>query len=300
MRTFASYCSIKQPMFIANPIYDTAFKHLMENNRVARFFVETIIDLPVECITVAPQEYTWFKPLSDFESGSISDEFKALELLSILRYDFVATIRTPDGYKKVLIEIQKAKNDIDLMRFRNYLGEQYKRKDRITIYLLGFKLSETDAIVIHVSRTYKDVITQKELHVKSAFIECLTHDSYVVQIPRIEGKSRTRLEKMLNVFEQNDFYDDKGIIKRFVHETDDDNIRLMLDILYHVGADPKKREEIEIEWRSYDLWLHEIVSRDKQLVEQNKALAEKDKTIGEKDKTIEEKDKTIEEKDKTI
>ena len=301
-------------MFIANPIYDTVFKHLMENERVARFFVETIINQPVESIAVAPQEYTWFKPLSEFESESISDEFKIYELLSILRYDFVATILTPDGYKKVLIEIQKAKNNIDLMRFRNYLGEQYKRKDKIvvdgqeieeplpiiTIYLLGFKLPETDAIVIHVSRTYQDVITQTELHVKSEFIECLTHDSYVVQIPRIEGKNRTRLEKMLNVFEQNDFYDDKGIIKRFQHDADDENIRLMLDILYHVGANPDKREEIEIEWRSYELWLHEIVSRNKIIAAQKTTLEEKDKVLEEKDKVLEEKDKAIEEKEKTI
>ena len=43
-------------MFIGNPIYDTVFKHLMENNRVARFFVETLIDQPVENIVVSPQE----------------------------------------------------------------------------------------------------------------------------------------------------------------------------------------------------------------------------------------------------
>ena len=120
-------------MFIANPIYDTVFKHLMENDRVARFFVETIIDQPVETIQVAPQEYTWFRPLQEFIPESVSDEFRKIELLSILRYDFVVTVRTSEGLKKVLIEIQKAKNDVDLMRFRNYLGEQYKRKDKMII-----------------------------------------------------------------------------------------------------------------------------------------------------------------------
>ena len=117
--------------------------------------------------------------------------------------------------KKVLIEVQKTKNDVDLMRFRNY------------------------------------------------------------------PKTRTRLERMLNVFEQKDFCDEKGIIKRFSHETDDEDIRQMLEILYHVGADPEKREEIEIEWRSYDLWLKEIIKRDR-------TIAKQTKTIGEKDKTIEE------------
>ena len=124
-------------MYIANPIYDTVFKHLMENNRVARFFVETIINQPVESITVSPQEYTRFKPLKEFISESFSDEFKLMELLSVIRYDFVATVQMPDGHKKVLIEIQKAKNAGALMRFRNYLGEQYKRKDAIVKTIKG-------------------------------------------------------------------------------------------------------------------------------------------------------------------
>jgi len=292
-------------VFIANPIFDTVFKHLMENNRVARFFVETIIDQPVENIGVTQQERTFLKIPPTIEGRELTQEeiTKIAELLSVLRYDFVATIRTPEGHKKVLIEIQKAKNVLDLMRFRSYLGEQYKRKDKvivdgreteetlpiITIYLLGFALPETDAIVIHVSRTYRDVIARRDLHVKSEFIECLTHDSYVVQIPRIEGKSRSRLEKMLNVFEQNDFYDEKGILKQYRHVLDheDEDIRLMVEILCHVAADPEKREEIELEWRSRE-FLEEFIKQKKELAMQKQELEEKDKELEENRKELEE------------
>ena len=38
--------------------------------------------------------------------------------------------------QQILIEIQKAKNEIDLMRFRRYLGEQYKKEDQIKSYQL--------------------------------------------------------------------------------------------------------------------------------------------------------------------
>ena len=41
---------------IANPLYDTAFKYLMENMETARFFIETIIGEQVVDIYVAPQE----------------------------------------------------------------------------------------------------------------------------------------------------------------------------------------------------------------------------------------------------
>ena len=302
-------------VFIANPIYDTVFKHLMENNRVARFFVETIIDQPVESVDVTQQERTLLKTPQTIDGQELTPEevTKIAELLSIMRYDFVATIRTPDGHKKVLIEIQKAKNIFDLMRFRTYLGEQYKRKDLldmdeketeailpiITIYLLGFKLPETDAIVIHVSRTYFDVIARRELHVKSEFIECLTHDSYVVQIPRIEGKSRSRLEKMLNIFEQNDFYDKTGILKQYRHDLDydDQDIRLMVEILCHVASNPENREEIELEWRSKE-FLDDYLQQKKEFALQKQAIEEKDKAIEEKDKVLEENKKALEEKDK--
>jgi hypothetical protein len=193
------------------------------------------------------------------------------------------------------------------MRFRNYLGEQYKRKEVvtidgeevegpipiITIYLLGFKLVETKAIVIHVSRVYRDVIARKELHVKSDFIECLTHDSFVVQIPRIEGKSRSRLEKMLTLFEQKDFSDKKGILKNYKYETGTDkNIRLMLEILSHIAADPDKREEIELEWRSNE-FIEEYRKQKMELAKQKIALEENKKAIEEKEKALEENKKTI-------
>jgi len=299
-------------VFIANPIFDTVFKHLMENNRVARFFVETIIDQPVESISVTQQERTFLKVPATIDGKQLTQAeiTRIAELLSVLRYDFVAIIRTPEGHKKVLIEIQKAKNAFDLMRFRNYLGEEYKRgnmvnidgKEKeeilpiITIFMLGFKLPEVDAVVVHVNRTYRDVISRRVLRVKSEFIECLTHDSYVVQIPRIEGKSRSRLEKMLNVFEQNDFYDEKGILKKYNQKLtkEDEDIRLIVEILCHIAADPEKREEIELEWRSRE-FIEEYINQKKALEENKKALEENKKALEEKEKALEEKDRIIEE-----
>ena len=91
-------------MIIANPIYDTVFKRLMENRRIARFFVETIIGEQVEEIAMMPQEYTYY-------SSKVKDDQQKVEqtnpkekwiTLSLICFDFVATIRTADGeYKKV-------------------------------------------------------------------------------------------------------------------------------------------------------------------------------------------------------
>ena len=106
-------------MIIANPIYDVVFKRLMENEKVAKFFIGTLLEKTIEHLEVQPQEFTYTNDLAG---------------LAVFRLDFVATIKTEEGqYQKILIEIQKAKNPIDVMRFRNYLGEQYKKEDEIIV-----------------------------------------------------------------------------------------------------------------------------------------------------------------------
>jgi len=308
-------------MIIANPIYDIVFKRLMENKRIARFFVETIIGEKVEDIAVVPQEYTYYsnvkkkKGKKKTENENTNEEW---EVLSLIRFDFVATIRNVDGeYKKILIEVQKSNNPTDLVRFRTYLGEQYKRKDIIeiasgkvekalpiiSIYLLGFKLPEIQAVAIKVGRTYIDMIGQTEIKEKSEWIESLTHDGYFVQIPRIAGKPRTSLEKVLSIFEQKYFVDDKGTIKEYEYPVDEAEVNHILELLKHAAADEKTRREMEEAWwaeqRAEELQ-KELKDKDKMLEENKKEIEESKKTIEENKKEIEENKKTIAEKDREI
>lgn len=280
-------------MIIANPIYDVVFKRLMENERVAKFFIGTMLDETIESVEVKPQEFTY------------SDELAGL---SVYRLDFIATIKPTTGeHKKVLIEIQKAKNQIDLMRFRNYLAEQYKKEDIVndektilpitTIYILGFKLPEIETACIKVERQYKDMINKSTLETKSDFVESLTHDSYVVQVHRITGRYQTRLDKLLSVFEQANFIDQNKITKEFDHATDLEEVKIMTDILHHAGTIPTERIKIEIEqeaWRT----VNAMFENEKKAFE--KALKEKDQALNEKDKALSMKDQALSEKEKLI
>ena len=310
-------------MIIANPIYDVVFKHLMENKKIAKFFIETLIGEKVEDIGLIPQEYTYKKTVKTKEEEEKEKKEEKKEekyvVLSILRYDFVATIRTANGEnKKILIEVQKSDNSTDLARFRKYLGVQYIRKDMIEvatgkiekslpitcIYLLGFTIPEIGKIpAIKVNRTYIDMIGQKEIKQKSKWIEGLTHDGYFVQIPYVEGTPRTALEKLLSIFEQKHFVDDKNMIKEYEYPVDDENIKEMLDILGYVVADEKTRREMDEAWwaaekeREYE---QELEDSKKIILEQGKALEGKDKTIEKQGKVLEAKDKALEAKDKTI
>ncbi|CAK0760220.1 hypothetical protein CCP4SC76_3260027 [Gammaproteobacteria bacterium] len=79
-------------------------------------------------------------------------------------------------YQQVLIEIQKAKLGSDIMRFRRYLGEQYRDPNNLqpgtdrprkalpllTIYFLGHPLEHTKVPVIRVQRECFDMTTGKQ------------------------------------------------------------------------------------------------------------------------------------------
>jgi hypothetical protein len=287
-------------MVIANPIYDVAFKFLMDDERVAKFFIGTLLEETIEEVSVRPQEYTYTDQLAG---------------LAVFRLDFVATIRTKEGgYKKVLVEIQKAKNRIDLMRFRNYLGEQYRKEDEVegkkqplpivTIYLLGFLLKEIESSVIKVNRHYIDLLTHQVIDKKSDFIERLTHDCFVVQLSRIDSRVGTKLEKLLSVFEQHYFIDGNNTIKEYKHSIDDDNISRMVEKLHYVGTEPTERKKIEDEKEAYRVldWATESKANElKQIiVEKDKALEDKDKELEDKDKELEDKDKELEDNKKAL
>lgn len=128
------------------------------------------------------------------------------------RLDFAALIRTAGGEERhVVIEIQKAKFAADIMRFRRYLGEQYKKGfpvagekvpkaiPIISIYFLGYRLDHGDAPVIKILRRYYDAATGEEIPAREEFIESLTHNSFVIQIPQLGPERRTATEKLLAI-----------------------------------------------------------------------------------------------------
>ena len=192
-------------MLIANPIYDVVFKYLFEDKSVAIKFLSLILDKKIIELDFRPTELK--TKVSHKES-----------LLTIYRIDFSAKIVNDDGSEElVIIEIQKAKYHTDIMRFRRYLGAQYSDKNNeytvnskkkalpiISIYFLGHKLERATAPVIKVARTYHD-ISQKDdniINEKEEFIESLTHDSYIIQIPYLKKRRQTELLKVLSVFDQ--------------------------------------------------------------------------------------------------
>jgi septal ring factor EnvC (AmiA/AmiB activator) len=123
----------------------------------------------------------------------------------------------------------------------------------------------------------------------------------VVQVERITDRYSTKLDKLLSVFEQTNFVDDKKIIKEFKHDTELEEVKILTDILHYSGTNPEEKKKIETEqeaWRTVNaMFENERKELIKALSEKNKALSEKDLALSEKDLALSEKDLALSEKD---
>ncbi len=287
-------------MQIANPIYDVVFKYLMEDQEIAKLIISTIINEKIESLTFLPLESTVF-----LERHS----------LTVYRLDFSAKIKKADGsYKQVLIEIQKAKFATDIMRFRRYLGEQYQEKANsylsttegkttrkgmpiVTIYFLGYQLEQTTAPIIKVARQYYDLTTGEEIQTREEFIESLTHDSYVIQIPYLRPERQSEVERLLAIFDQHGVTDSDHILT--INEADyPEKYWEIIRRLQRAIAYPEVRRTMDAEddiLEELEMLEREIERKDQALVEQKQALAEQKQALAEKDKVLEEQLKMIKE-----
>ncbi len=249
-------------MRIANPLYDSVFKFLMDDPDCAHTVIATITGLDIVEIEARPTELQ-----VEVSAG-----------LLVYRLDFCARIKLENGlFQLVLIEIQKAKEPEDIMRFRRYLGEQYSSAANVvpglppevapvplpvlSIYLLGHKLTGLPEVpAIKVARKQLDAITGEELPGRSSFIECLTHDSFIIQIPNLHEAARNSLESLLNVFDQHrkDPEDSHTLIidEALVPE----KFRPVLRRLMRAGESPEIRQRMTVE----DDYLEDLMRRERQ------------------------------------
>ena len=275
-------------MFIANPIYDVVFKYLLDDEKVARLILSALLGE-----TVGELHYRATEHRIPLRNAPIT----------VLRLDFQAKIQLEDGsWKLVLIEIQKARSAWDMERFRRYLGSQYANPENtfvdakgnkvplpiISIYFLGENLDHTEATVVRVGRTYRDAVTGEEIKRPERFIESLTHDSIVVQIPQLKARRRNELEQLLSVFDQGRIGRDKHQLI-FGEEEIPERHWEVIRRLQKAMAEPHVQEEMQIE----DEILQAFLDIDKVMEEKDKALAVKDQALEIKDKALASMDKAL-------
>ena len=190
-------------MKIVNPLYDGAFKYLMDNEQIAKSVLSIILDQSIISLQSKPTELS-----------IISGQHREAS-----RYDFKAVIRNAQNEEQsVLIELQKYKTPNPIGRFRDYLAANYKKAETIinangeevtqllpiiTIYILGYNITKSEVLALKVDRTLKDIIWDEQVNETPDFVELLTHTSIILQVDAKPTKFRnTRLERFIRLFSQ--------------------------------------------------------------------------------------------------
>ena len=257
---------------IANPIYDSVFKYLMEDERIAKTLLSALLKKEVVAVEMRRNEYT----------NGVRDN------ISMFRIDFGAHVKEPDGtIRLILIELQKTWLETETLHFRQFLGAQYSNPENVpsennkdgyaipmvAIYLLGHRVGDINVPVLYVKHKAYDydgnVVTDG---IPDPFVESLIHDSIIVQIPLLHGQVNNRLEKVLSVFDQSQKNgSDRHVLN--VNDTpfdDDDDMQYLLRRLLMAAANAQLRQEMNVE----DEYFKALEDRDTALMMKDKKLAE--------------------------
>ena len=282
---------------VANPIYDIVFKYLLEDERIARTILSALLKKNVVAVETRRNEYSNI----------------GRDNLSVFRIDFGATIQEDNGDKHlILIELQKTWLETETLRFRQYLGAQYANVENmlpdnqgayaipmVTVYLLGHKVGDIEESVLYVRRqsfNYNGDLVTKGL--PNAFIDSLTHDSIIVQIPRLHGQINNRLDKVLSIFDQTSVEQrNKQMldIDETAYDGDEEMMRIVLR-LQAAAADAQMRHDMNVE----DEYFSVIEKRDTTIMLKDKKIAEQTAQIAEQSAQIADQTAQIEQKDKMI
>lgn len=281
---------------VANPIYDSVFKYIMEDDRIAKTILSALLKKDVVSVEVRPHEY----------ANQTKDQ------IAMFRIDFGARVRDADGTTRlILIELQKTWIETETLRFRQYLGAQYNSKRNIdednggfaypmiSIYIMGHRVGNIAEPVLYVShRAYDYNGNEVTRGLPDPFVESLVHDSIIVQIPLLHGKVNRQLDRVLSVFDQTKADHDNPQLLCIDEDAyaGDADMQYIVHRLTAAASSPKIRQDMNVE----DEFFSAIEDRDTAIMSRDKLIKEQDGKIKEQDGKIQEQGELIKERDKLI
>lgn len=259
---------------VANPIYDSVFKFLMEDERIAKIVLSALLKKEVVSVEMRRHEHPNI----------------TRDNISMFRIDFAARVMQNDGtIRLVLIELQKTWLDTETLRFRRYLAAQYNAEENmlkednsearsyaipmIAVYLLGHRIGDIDKPVVYVNRKAFDYDGYEiENGENDPFINSLTHDSIIVQIPLLHGKINNKLDRVLSVFDQTKRDEkDQHIVYLDINSYENDSD--MMYLVHRLGM-AALSADLRQEMNEEDEFFSAIEARDTQLMRTKKELSE--------------------------
>ena len=119
----------------------------------------------------------------------------------------------------------------------------------VAIYMMGHRVGDINVPVLYVGRNFRDYdgndVTQG---IPDPFVDSLTHNSIVVQIPLLKGQINNRLDKYLDIFCQ-DRRDKNNSQILTVDEAlmEDEDMRHIVTRLLSAASDTQVRHNMNIE-----------------------------------------------------
>jgi predicted transposase/invertase (TIGR01784 family) len=222
----------------------------MADFKSAKVLLSALLGQDIEVLELLPQE------------RALSLEDQGVVKLSVVRFDYCATLNIEGEKKKVLIELQKGKKDIDIARFRRYLGIHYNTKDHsygeeevlpiIAIYLFGFEMKGIEPAITRFHPAGTDLIENVPLvEGKNEIVDCLTHTSYFVQLNKLPSKSQHRVARILSVFSQHWVQQDGKRLLLPDEIVNDEEIKVLVDRLHNALLDNETQRQL-VEEYEYD------------------------------------------------
>ena len=279
---------------VVNPIYDTVFKYIMQDEKVAKVLIGNILKTKVVSIQMNNNEYAAMLP----------DGKKVFKL------DFSATILDKLGKQQLVhIEVQKALEEGEIMRFRHYLGAIYmdatkkyqetitnpKTNEKITvehplpihtIYILGHELgSGLSNSVMHGENIFKDQDGNLiQIPENNDYINGLTHTVTFVIAPLTKKNVKTHLDRLLSIF--SDCEPNKEEIEIDEYFDDSDDYRTLMKALQKASVDKQLRGNLELEqyeWAKQTKLMKNNAELRAQLSQQQEQLSQQQEQLFQKD-----------------
>ncbi|MCQ2975926.1 MAG: hypothetical protein MJ211_14090 [Bacteroidales bacterium] len=296
---------------VVNPIYDTVFKYIMQDPRVAKVLIGNILNTKIVDISMNNNEYSTTLP-----NGK-----------HIFKLDFSATILNKENQKQLVhIEVQKALESGEIMRFREYLGALYMDNTKCdkeiiptykgktkeishpypihSIYILGHELG--DGLKYSVMKGENVFFDQQgnviNVPENNDYIKGLTHKITFVIAPLTKNNVKTHLDRLLTIFCECNPQDPKQEIEIDEYFDDSEDYKILIKALQKASGDKQLQGNLSLEqhaWKNFiDLEnenndLKDIINeQNKQLVNSIKIMIELGLSINEISKRL---NKSIEE-----
>ena len=365
----------KDYIIIPNPIYDVVFRYLMQDDDSAVIILSTLINEKIIKLDFRP--VTHAKKKTEEENRQQIEELKNKRLkneknkiladstlaetekakkiseitikdpatekdIKLVHLDFTAIIELPDGTQEmVMIELQKAENESDVFRFREYIAENLTKKRKvevldtetnekkmieihyrlIPIFILNFTIEhEIKDLMIRTKQLKTGVFTDKCFDKKNRFIEELSYEIYIAQLPYLHEIDRacyendeykSKLYALLKLFDQQAITHDNDHRLRLARKIFPKSLDRVLKRLQTAAID---NPDLEKQMKAEDAYTNVLKDRDNKIgfyklkyKEAEKQLDNKakqlDSTAKQLDNTAKQLDSTakqLEEKNKLI